>query len=205
MLVVNGFVPSRKSAADQTLRLKETVDSSPSVSYILDSELHIQHCNPAWDKFARENGAPHVIVGNMVGRALVDFIPDVLRPAYSAAFSQVLTTGNVWEKCYECSSPDLYRLFRMRIHLLRPENWYLVTNSLVIEEPHDRAAEAVPHIYLDAHSRVTLCVHCRCSRRLDTPNVWDFVPEYLGFGLGPPVNVSDGLCPVCRAYFYPSI
>jgi hypothetical protein len=204
MFVMKVSVPSQTTAADRTSRLKEAVDSSPAVSYILDSELHIQHCNPAWDKFARENGAPHLNARDIVGRALLEFIPDVLRPAYSAAFSQVLTTGNVWEKCYECSSPDLYRLFRMRIHLLRPENWYLVTNSLVIEEPHERAAGAAPHIYLDAHSRVTLCVHCRCSKRLDTPNVWDFVPEYLGFGFASPVKVSDGLCPVCRAYFYAS-
>jgi hypothetical protein len=111
MFVMKVSVPSQTTAADWTSRLKEAVDSSPAVSYILDSELHIQHCNPAWDKFARENGAPNLNARNIVGRVLLEFIPDVLRPAYSAAFSQVLTTSNVWEKCYECSSPDLYRLF----------------------------------------------------------------------------------------------
>ena len=42
----------------------------------------------------------------------------------------------------------------------------------------------------------------RCSRRVDSPDQWDFVPEYVQPRLGSAVKVSHGLCPVCRAYFY---
>ncbi len=76
-----------------------------------------------------------------------------------------------------------------------------MTNSLVVERPHAKTAAADPATYVDAHRLVTMCAHCRCSRRVDNPDQWDFVPDYLQPKLSG-VKVSHGLCPVCRAYFY---
>jgi hypothetical protein len=188
---------------DPKSRIVQVLRDSPVVSYVLDSDLRLIYCNPAWDKFARENGAPGLTAASAVGKSLLQAIPEVLRPAYSEAFADVQRTGNVWERSYECSSPDVFRVFRMRIHLLKPENWFLVTNSLVMERPHENAADWGAHTYFDGHGRVTICAHCRCSRRTDKPDLWDFVPEHLELGWGEPIKVSHGLCPVCRVYFYP--
>ena len=92
--------------------------------------------------------------GHCLTSYLTCFVPVIPPP-----FPRCSLRATFGEKCYECSSPDLYRLFRMRIHLLRPENWYLVTNSLVIEEPHDRAA-GPPPAYL---FRPLLARHPVCS------------------------------------------
>jgi hypothetical protein len=101
-----------------------------------------------------------------------------------------------------CSSPTVFRMFRMRIHLLKPQNWFVVTNVLTVERSHARMAAADPNAYVDTNGLVTTCAHCRCSRRVDSPDQWDFVPEYLQPRLESAVKVSHGLCPVCRAYFY---
>jgi hypothetical protein len=77
----------------------------------------------------------------------------------------------------------------------------VVTNALVVERPHASTATDDPDRYVDRDGLITMCSHCRCSRRVDSLDHWDFVPEYLQ-PLEPAVRVSHGLCPVCRAYFY---
>lgn len=183
-------------------RIMQALDRSPAVSYILDSQFRIMYCNPAWNRFARSNGAPRLAGDLVMGSDLFDAIPDVLKPAYSDAFRQVLSTGLVWEQSYECSSPTLFRVFRMRIHLLKPRHWFVVTNTLVVERPHGGTAMADANTYVDANGFVTVCAHCRCAKRVDNPDQWDFVPQYLQLRLESTPKVSHGLCPVCRAYFY---
>lgn len=183
-------------------RIMYALQRSPVISYVLDSQFRIMYCNPAWNRFARLNGAPQLTSDAMVGSDLFEAIPEVLRAAYADAFQQVLSTGKVWEHSYECSSPTVFREFRMRIHLLKPQNWFVVTNPLSFERPHTRTARAEANTYVTANGLVTMCAHCRCSRRLDNPDQWDFVPDYLQLSSVSALKVSHGLCPICRAYFY---
>jgi hypothetical protein len=205
LLSSSRMVISESSSGAKTVhaylsRVMLALQRSPVVSYVLDSEFRVMYCNPAWNRFARLNGAPQLATKIVVGSDLFDSIPEILRAAYSDAFQQVLSTGKVWEKTYECSSPTLFRIFRMRIHLLKARDWFVVTNALVVERPHSGMATNDPDRYVDRNGLITMCAHCRCSRRVDSPDHWDFVPEYL-----QPlesVRVSHGLCAVCRAYFY---
>ena len=190
-----------RTAQGHVSRIMSVLQRSPVVSYILDSQLRLVYCNPAWNYFATSNGAPQLTSDAMIGFDLFDAIPGDLRGVYSHAFRQVLNTGRVWESPYQCSSPTEFRIFRMRIHLLKPQNWFIVTNPLLVERPHTKTAPAQTNTYVNADGFVIACAHCRCSRRLDNPEQWDFVPEYLRSESS--VKVSHGLCPVCRAYFYP--
>lgn len=183
-------------------RITYALQRSPTVSYILDSQFRIMYCNPAWNNFAQSNDAPQLTRDVVVGLNLFDSIPEVLRSAYADAFQQVLRTGKVWEQAYQCSSPSVFREFRMRIHPLKPQNWFVVTNPLSFERPHTKEARADTDTYVNANGFVTMCAHCRCAKRLDNPEQWDFVPEYLQLGLLSARKVSHGLCPICRAYFY---
>lgn len=188
---------------DHLSRIMQTLQKSAATSYILDSQCRFIYCNPAWDRFARSNGAPQLTGEAVVGSDLFAAIPDVLRAVYSAAFQEVLGTGLVWERSYECSSPAVFRMFRMRIHLLKPQNWFLVTNTLVLERSHPNLAEPDPNTYVDSDGLITICVHCRCSRRVDSPDQWDFVPKHLQLRGESAMKVSHGLCPICRVHFYP--
>lgn len=183
-------------------RILDALQRSPAVSYILDSQFRIMYCNPAWNRFAQLNGAPHLTSDVMVGFDLFEAIPEVLKGAYESAFQHVLSTGKVWEQAYECSSPLIFRKFRMRIHLLKAQNQFVVTNPLSFDRPHARESRADTDTYVNANGFITMCAHCRCSKRLDNSDQWDFVPEYLQISSLSGSKISHGLCPVCRAYFY---
>lgn len=201
------MVPSKSGGKsivrDHLSRITQALGRSAATSYILDSQYRFIYCNPAWDHFARSNGVSQLTGEAVVGSDLFAAIPEVLRAVYSAAFQEVRSTGLVWEQSYECSSPTVFRMFRMRIQLLRPQNWFLVTNRLVFERSHPKVAEPDPNTYVDSDGLITICAHCRCSRRVDSPDQWDFVPEHLQLRGESAMKVSHGLCPICRAYFYP--
>ena len=178
-----------------------SLKAAAAVSYVLDSNIQFVYCNPAWDKFARENGGPELLGDAVIGSQLFPVIPDVLRSFYTRMFDEVQRSGLVWQHVYECSSPQRFRKFRMRVHLLN-SNWLMVSNALLVEEAHCREAPAHDAAYRNDKGLITMCAHCRCSQRTDGPGRWDFVPAHLevrplSFG------VSHGICSVCRAYFYP--
>ena len=78
-------------------RMIQALEASPAVSYILDARHQFIYCNPAWDSFAESNGAPQITGEVVIGADLFDAVPEVLRAAYSRAFSQVSEGGGVGE------------------------------------------------------------------------------------------------------------
>jgi hypothetical protein len=195
------------SITDAGLQLAElrqvivALDRIHAVSYAVDSHFRLVYCNRAWDRFARDNGAPQLGVGDRLGTCLLDVIPAVLQPFYTRIFQAVLRHRMIWQHVYECSSPSQFRKYRMRIHPLHAGG-LLFTNSLIAEHRHDHAFPAGGHPYIDAHGIITMCAHCRCSRRTDNPEQWDFVPLHIERSRES-LNTSHGMCPICRAYFYP--
>lgn len=85
-------------------------------------------------------------------------IPDVLKNFYFDAFARAQAQG-VWEFSYECSSPDLFRKYRMRVHRLRKMSWLLLTNPLIHECPDGRMAKPPSDPYVQATGLITLCAH----------------------------------------------
>jgi hypothetical protein len=184
-------------------QIVQAMKASPATCYILDSEYRFILCNPAWDRFARSNGAASLTAESVLGCDLFASIPEVLRPFYTAAF-QKAREESCWEKRYHCSSFKLRRIFRMRIHLLKPQGWFLVTNNLVRTGQHPRTSASDGETYVDRNGLVTMCAHCRCSRRVENHAQWDFVPKYLRLRGKASLKVSHGICPVCWVYFYQS-
>lgn len=182
----------------------ESIEEDHSILYLLRPDLRIAYCNKAWDRFAAENGGVRLNRGEVLGTSVLEIIPEPLRSFYAGGFASAKREFRPWEHDYECSSPDLYRLFHMRV-LPLANSYLLVENSLRIERPHGAERPPMPAnaaLYLNANGLVTMCSHCRRTRRsstLETP-VWDWVPSYLE---NPPATVSHGLCRNCRAYFYP--
>jgi hypothetical protein len=184
--------------------LLKMLEKSESVSYILDGQLRFMYCNPAWDRFATSNDALALSGESVVGTTLMTSVPDVLTGVYEQAFQSVRETGRVWSKSYQCSSPGQFRQYRMRIHPLKRLDWFLVSNALVVSSQHERVCTASQEMYFN-DGVITMCAHCRCSRRFGPPEQWDFVPEYLQFKGWDLLKVSHGLCPTCQAYFYPDL
>jgi hypothetical protein len=146
------------------------------------------------------NGAPRLTGENVVGSNIFEVIPDVLKDFYSEAFAQALKLG-VWEVSYECSGPDLFRKYRMRVHALKNRAWLMVTNPLIYESPHRKSVQPDGNLYVQPSGLIMMCAHCRCSQRVDLPDRWDFVPDYLRLSGQASLIVSHGFCPICYAYF----
>jgi hypothetical protein len=110
----------------------------------------------------------------------------------------------MWSFDYECSSAQHYRLFRMEIRPIRSAGFVLI-HALRIERPHGRERASFspdPRRYTDSHGLITMCAHCRKTRRAAEPEVWDWVPDYLSSG-ALRTRTSHGLCGPCLAYLYP--
>jgi hypothetical protein len=161
--------------------------------------LQICYCNPAWDRFALANDGELALSKRVLGAVIMNFVPPELIQFYTAAFAGARDA--IVEFDYECSSPDLYRTFKMQILPTERPKGYTVINALNIEERMERKrpALALSSNYLTDAGIITVCSHCRRSRRVDAPGQWDWVPANLKPAQR---NVSHGLCPICHAYFY---
>ena len=194
----------RSTLRDQAGLLCKHLEADPAVIFILDEGLRITYCNQSWDRFASENGGSGLERERMEGRSYVAAIPRPLKQFYEEAFERALTTREVWEHCYECSSPEMYRMFRMTTYPDPEGTGLVVVNSLAVEGPHE-AAERQEHaadslVYIDEDDTITMCCHCRRSRRVEQREVWDWVPAYLNEA---PVRVSHDICTVCMTLHYP--
>jgi len=183
----------------------ENVEADTAIIYMLDSDLRIIYCNKAWDQFASRNGGTGLNRRTILGMPVLDVVAEPLKAFYEDAFSLAKEKGQSWEHDYECSSPSAFRLFHMRV-LPLADSYLLVENSLRFERPHGPERPVMPAdsaLYVSKDGVLTMCSHCRRTRRIDTTTapVWDWVPAYL---VEPPGSVSHGLCRNCHAYFYPS-
>jgi len=182
------------------------LEADDATIYMLGPDLRIVYCNRAWDVFASLNGGVGLTREAVLGTCILDVIAEPLRQFYASGFARAQTTLRPWEHDYECSSPEQFRLFHMRV-LPLASSYLLVENSLRVERPHGAERPAMPPSpasYVTEDGIITMCCHCRRTRRLnaDSEHVWDWVPEFLSH---PPGNVSHGLCRNCRAYFYPRL
>ena len=176
-----------------------TLEASGDVSCQLNSDLRICYCNPAWDRFALANNGELALSKRVLGAAIVDFVPPELIEFYTAAFAGARDA--IVEFDYECSTPDLYRTFKMQILPSERPKGYTVINALNVVEKMEgkHPAFVLGPQYLTDAGLITVCSHCRRSRRVDAPDKWDWVPANL---TPAQRNVSHGLCPICHAYFY---
>jgi hypothetical protein len=174
--------------------------NSEQVSFILDWSLNLVYHNKAWNNFARQNSAPELADGAAIGTNVLSVTDESLRPFYREAFREVTREKPIrgWE--YECSSPERFRKFLMRVHPMKPSGYFLVTNSLLVESEHS-AAKPNSKEYRGSDGKIHLCVHCRCSKRGAQSERWDFVPANLK---PETANVLQDLCPICKGYFYPA-
>lgn len=202
---LNLEVPQKLRLEAAGFRL-DSLEADHSIIYMLSPDLRIIYCNKAWDEFASLNGGVGLSREAVLGTSMLDVIAEPLKPYFANGFAQAQKQLVPWDLDYECSSPAAFRLFHMRVFPL-PNSYLLVENSLRVERPHGPERPAMPpHAasYLNEHGLLTMCAHCRRTRRINTGAVpiWDWVPTFL---MDPPGPVSHGLCRNCRAYFYSRI
>jgi hypothetical protein len=81
-------------------------------------------------------------------------------------FGAVRRSTLVWEHVYECSSPQRFRKFRMRVHLLN-SNWLMVSNTLLVEKARCGKDPVHDSDYRNDKGLIIMCEHCCSSQRTD--------------------------------------
>jgi hypothetical protein len=178
---------------------RDAYDGDPAMIYELDQDLKFLRCNPAFDRFARDNGGIDLSGSKLLGTCIMDVTPPVLRDFYSTAYHAVRRFQRQWWHVFDCSSSDVFRLFQMRL-LPADADHILVINTLIREEPHETQIAARIEEYTDAEGIATICANCRRVEHLTQPGRWDWVPSLLSLS---GTLVRPGLCPFCVAYHYP--
>src|SRR3954449_848759 len=175
-----------------------SIDSD--VVFCLDAELRITYWNAAWDRFARENGAPDFHQPTL-GRSVLEYMTEPDRACYARIFRRVLTQRQPWEHLYEYPTPDLHRQFRVRVLPLMRETGLMVISSLEVDEVH----QGVPWSpgekrYRNGQGLILMCCGCRRTRRhAPGEESWEWVPNFIE---RMPSRISHGICPACRKHYY---
>jgi len=181
----------------------DILETEADVVCLLDPKLHIDRCNPGWDRFAAENGGTGVSSADVRGRYIFDFIPDVLVTFYEQKYSTALHSPGWTGFDYSCNSPEVFRVFHMSMHPVEG-SYLLVVNSQLADQrsPLPARNSRVPEsAYVSPDGVITMCAHCRRTRQEQQPRTWEWVPQFVR---DPGRRASPGLCPMCVGYFYPS-
>lgn len=176
------------------------------VVYGLFADYTLGYMNPAWFRFAQQNGGePQISRDWPLHRSVLDCADGALRGYLASGLDRCLQSGETWEHEYECSSAAVYRLHHQIVYPLADRRGLLVVNSPVVERPHDPARrppkEADDKIYADANGLFTQCSSCRRMRNYRIPGRWDWVPEWIE---NSPQRTSHTFCPTCFGYYFPA-
>ena len=95
------------------------VESSPHACFALTESLDICYCNSAWDRFALENSAETAaLAASVLHKPFLQFVPEDLRLFYQEIFQRVRALGRMQSQDYECSSAQVFRVYRMQVYPL---------------------------------------------------------------------------------------
>ena len=186
----------------------ESLNSHPNTVYGLDSKFNISYLNPAWFKFAEENGN-NIFISNewSLGRNIFDAIPEALQLFYKDLFELTLKEKKSpvisRQSDYECSSPELYRRFSMHLYSMG-KNGFVVVNSLLIEEPYmsppiEGLLKFNEEDYIDKNGFLYQCACCRRIKNQNIPERWDWIPKFIET---PYPETSHGFCSPCMQHYY---
>ncbi len=162
----------------------------------------LAYMNPAWFLFSHENGGePDVSMRWELGASISSAIGSSLLPFYTIVFAECRRAGRPWEHAYECSSPETFRQFHMRVLPLSRNGELLIINSLHVERPHepsDVAPDCEESAYRDERNQLRNCVNCRRFRHAVDHDRWDWIPAWIEHARE---QVFDALCPICADYY----
>lgn len=162
-------------------------------------DLRLAYMNPGWTRFAAENGGEPTVSRNWgLGADVTQAIAEPLRAFFLECYGQCLREDRPWVHAYECSSPTVFRTFRMKAFPLQRGRGILVINSLeVVAEMHRLSEPPLEEHYRNEHGLVLQCAHCRRVHRRN--GRWDWVADWVKW---PAPRTSHGICESCVSYYY---
>jgi hypothetical protein len=180
----------------------EAIEASADPTYAVDHDFVIRAVNSAYLEFGRANGHPEVAHDHALGCPLFAAMDPPAREFYVRTYLQVLQGGEPFHQDYECSSPAVYRRFRLSAYPLPAHGGLLISNHLAFESPVQRDPVPVGGAHRTRDGLIIQCCHCRKVQNQVAPNTWDWVPDLVA---ERHLDVSHSLCPACLAHYYPEL
>lgn len=184
------------------MKIPEIYLATANTVFLVNHHRQIVGFNPAYEKFAAENGLLEFKKSCGVGVSVLDCVPPVLRKFYGHLYDRAFA-GEMIEHEYLCHSAECFRRYLMRL-LPRQNQTVVAEHSLIVATPHvqilDLIWESARESYLHASGFVAQCCSCRKLRHAQDPQRWDLVRALIA---SCPVPVTHTLCPVCAENVYP--
>ncbi len=137
-------------------------------TYELDEDLGFACANEAWDRFARANDAPGLLLPGPVGKPIDSFIGgDSTSYLFGLLYAAVRRSGKAVRVPIRCDAPSLRRFLEVSIEPRRPSG-FRIHSRLLRSEPRE------PVALLDSNQPrderlVRMCSFCKC---VETPAGW---------------------------------
>lgn len=169
------------------------MSKEPDNFYILDKNNIIIDVSSKWDIFAYENdGAPHVLKDNIVGRHILDFIKgDPVRMWFESVLQLAKISRNVVLRDYRCDGLDLKRFMRMRISFWEGEN-IKIEHFLIKTEKIEKSVKL--NFFNDYYYKVVRCSVCNKFLHKDRWIEFDEAIKIFPLQL---VSIEDIVCNDC--------
>jgi len=175
------------------------------------SDGRIAYFNPAWTRFALNNGGEDVLERWPIGSNLFTSVPAPLKSFYRqlferSAFQSMVQSDRPVQHLYECSSPEMFRQYLMTVYALERGAGYLAVHSRVHEYAHHAAerprCDPDERLYRHRDGMLHQCIYCRKMQRTADPRIWDWVPEWVD---KTPPDTSHSVCDLCRRDYFEKI
>ncbi|WP_339661855.1 hypothetical protein [uncultured Polaribacter sp.] len=183
----------------------KTLEESKHLIYVLSEELNLLYVNPIWIHFAKNNGGKDSLLKEIpLGEYITNaFTGNRIKKFYTENYLKVLETGKPWHHEYECSSKEEFREFHQGAYPVKDGKCIIVINTLIVHLPmHQKRLKKFnvsDKRYVDTTGFVTQCSNCKCTQRIEEPEIWDWVPEWV---VKTPNNSSHSICPTCFDYYW---
>jgi len=166
------------------------------ILYYLNEGDEIVTVNSAWNRFARENGAPEALGPRVLWRPVWAFISDGTTSLIYRHLIKAAREGRIIDFCIRCDGPSVVRLARMRMHQLR--SGLVEVRVRTIEKMARRFIPIEPV----ARSLAGDAQWCGWCQRIEImPGCWlpaEAAQRDAGDGVWErPLHVRHGSCPQC--------
>ena len=180
----------------------ESIKNSPDVVYIVDAEMKLKAYNNAWITFAQANGGEKITQTYDLGSAVTDVGEAPLKHFMKRKYREAMALNKMFACNYECSSPQLLRIFRLNAYPLIDKKGLVISHHLVKECPHIKEGVAFSKQFVNSDGVIVQCMNCRKIKDPNTVDRWLWVPSLLEQGIA---NMSHGICRRCLDHYYPDI
>jgi hypothetical protein len=169
------------------------------VRYEIDADGVIRDVNPAWDAFARANGAPELAGGGAVGRNVWDFVAgDDVQRLYRLLFARIPGRGVTCALPFRCDGPEVRRFMRLKLSPRGPGGVICATRLL-----REERRPAVGVLAADAPRSARLLAICSwCKRVRAESGCWLELEDALAsldLARSAPPSLGHTICTACDA------